>query len=171
MQQAKYRWSEDEFLNATYSDFEYGPLSGRNKASKWIIIGTLAGLVLLNMYQNNWQFEVWNLAIIAVGVGWFFLRGALMLKMFARAYKRSNLDGKEFTLKWNEKEFNLQLDKNPSQNLAWEDVKQITQVNEGFLIYPGPIWLPNKAVEGTSVPELAVFFKRKTPEFKNSTKN
>lgn len=167
--QAKYTWTEEKFLQAAYNDFERGPLSARNKSSRWIIVATLAGLVILNMYQNNWHFELWNLAIIAVGVGWFFLRGALMLKMFARAYKRSNLEGKTFSLSWNEKELTLQLGNNPSQTLAWEAVKQITQVKEGFLIYPGPIWLPNEAITGTTAPELAVFFKRKTANLINKS--
>lgn len=169
--QAKYTWTEDTFLQVAYNDFQYGPLSARNRASKLVIIATLAGLLLINLYYNNWQFELWNLAIIAVGVGWFYLRGALMLKMFARAYKRSSLQNKQLSLSWNEKELSVQLADGPKQSLAWEEVKQVTQVNEGFLIYPGPIWLPNNEVKATSVPELTVFLKRKVANFTSHIKN
>lgn len=169
--QAKYTWSEEVFLQAAYNDFQYGPLSARNKASRWIIIGTLAGLLVINLYYNNWQFELWNLAIIAVGVGWFYLRGALMLKMFARAYKRSDLENKQLTLSWNEKELSLQLAHHAKQTLAWEDVKQITQVKDGYLIYPGPVWLPNSQITGTTAPELTVFLKRKVANFQSVIKD
>lgn len=167
-----YRWTENQFVRLALYDFELGPRSARGKATMWLVIFTLAGLLIINIIHRGFTYSVWDLVIIAAGLCWYALRGTLMIRLFARAFKRSGMDGVNLIYKLEEEQIKIQVDAKPEQTLEWSQIKRVIRTQEGFLVYPGPMWLPTARIEeGKTTEELAAFLQRKVVDYQDKSQH
>jgi len=168
----EYSWTEPQFIRLALYDFELGPRSGRGKATMWLVIITLTGLLAINIAHRGFTYSVWDLVLVAVGLCWYALRGTLMIRMFARAFKRSGMDGVNLKYKLEEEKITLQVDAKPEQVLEWTQIKRVIRTQEGFLVYPGPMWLPAARIEeGKTTEELAAFLQRKVTDYQDKSQH
>ena len=168
----EYSWTEPQFVRLALYDFELGPRSGRGKATMWLVIFTLAGLLAINIAHRGFTYSVWDLVLIAAGLCWYALRGVLMIRMFRRAFKRSSMDGVNLKYKLEEEKITIQVDAKPEQTLEWNQIKRVVRTQEGFLVYPGPMWLPTACIEeGKTTEELAAFLQRKVVDYRDKSQH
>ncbi len=168
----EYRWTEPQFVRLAFYDFELGPRSGRGKATMWLVIVTLVGLLAINIAHRGFTYSVWDLVLIALGLCWYALRGPLMTRMFVRAFKRSGMDGVNLKYNLEEEKITIQIDAKPEQILEWNQIKRVVRTQEGFLIYPGPRWLPAARIEeGKTTEELAAFLQRKVVDYRDKSQH
>lgn len=166
----EYRWTESQFVRIALYDFEVGPRSGRGKATMWLVIFTLIGLLTINIAYRGFTYSVWDLVLIAAGLCWYTLRGSLMVRMFARAFKRSGMDGVNLKYNLEEEQLKVQVDAKPEQTLEWSKIKRVIRTQEGFLVYPGPMWLPLARIEeGKTADELGAFLQRKVVDYRDKS--
>lgn len=168
----EYPWTEPQFVRLALYDFELGPRSGRGKATMWLVIFTLAGLLAINIAHRGFTYSVWDLVLIAAGLCWYALRGVLMIRMFRRAFKRSGMEGVNLKYKLEEEKITIQVDAKPEQTLEWNQIKRVVRTQEGFLVYPGPMWLPAARIEeGKTTEELAAFLQRKVVDYRDKSQH
>lgn len=167
-----YRWTENQFVRLALYDFEVGPRSGRGKATMLLVIFTLVGLLAINIAHRGFTYSVWDLVLIAAGLCWYALRGTLMIRMFRRAFKRSALEGVNLSYDLQEEQIKIQVDEKPEQTLEWAQIKRVIRTKEGFLVYPGPRWLPTTRIEeGKTTEELAAFLQRKVVDYRDKSEH
>lgn len=168
----EYRWTEPQFVRLALYDFELGPRSGRGKATMWLVIFTLVGLLAINITHRGFTYSVWDLVLIAAGLCWYALRGTLMMRMFARSFKRSGMEGTHLKFDLDEEQIKIQVDAKPEQVLEWTQIKRVVRTQEGFLVYPGPMWLPSARIEeGKTTEELAAFLQRKVVDYQDKSQH
>lgn len=168
----EYRWTEAQFLRLALYDYEVGPRSARTKTVLLLVIFTLLGLMVINWFYRGLQFSVWDLVLIAVGLCWYSLRGPLLVRMFNRAFKRSGMDGLNLCFDVKEEGIHIQVTDRPEQQLAWSDIRKVIRTREGFLVYPGPMWLPSAKLEdGADTEALAALLKRKATDYQDRSQH
>ncbi|GLR63839.1 hypothetical protein [Marinospirillum insulare] len=168
----EYRWTESQFIRLALYDFELGPRSGRGKATMWLVIFTLIGLLAINIAHRGFTYSVWDLVLIAAGLCWYTLRGTLMKRMFKRAFKRSGMDGVNLKYSLDEEQLKIQVAAKPEHTLEWKQIKRVIRTQEGFLVYPGPRWLPAARIEdGRTTEELAAFLQRKVVDYRDKSQH
>lgn len=166
----EYRWTEPQFIRLALYDFELGPRSGRGKATMWLVIFTLVGLLTINIMHRGFTYSVWDLVLIAAGLCWYALRGTLMIRMFARGFKRSGMDGVNLKYALEEEQITIQVDAKPEQVMEWSQIKRVIRTQEGFLVYPGPMWLPVARIEEErTADELGAFLQRKVVDYRDKS--
>lgn len=167
-----YRWTENQFVRLALYDFELGPRSGRGKATMWLVIITLTGLLAINIIHRGFSYSVWDLVLVAAGLCWYALRGRLMTRMFVRAFKRSGMEGVNLKYNLEEEQIKIQVDTKPEQTLEWSQIKQVIRTQEGFLVYPGPMWLPVARIEEErTADELGAFLQRKVVDYRDKSQH
>lgn len=168
----EYPWTESQFVRLALYDFELGPRSGRAKATMWLVIFTLIGLLAINIVHRGFTYSVWDLVLIAAGLCWYALRGTLMIRMFKRAFKRSGMKGVNLKYNLEEEQITVQVDAKPEQTLEWPTIKRVIRTQEGFLVYPGPMWLPNASLEeDKTANELGAFLQRKVVDYRDKSQH
>lgn len=167
-----YRWTEPQFIRLALYDYEVGPRSGRGKLTFGLVIFTLVGLLVINLVQRGFTFSIWDLVLIALGLCWYALRGSIMIRMFSRAFKRSGMDGLNLEFDLKEEGIGIKVTDRPEQSLEWSQIKKVIRTRDGFLVYPGPIWLPSARIEdGATTDELAALLQRKVTDYQDKSQH
>ncbi len=168
----EYPWTESQFVRLALYDFELGPRSGRGKATLLLVIFMIIGFLAINIVHRGFTYSVWDFVIVAAGLCWYALRGALMIRMFGRAFKRSGMDGVNLKYNLEEEQIKIQVDEKPEQTLEWSTIKRVIRTQEGFMIYPGPMWLPAARLEeDRTADELAALLQRKVTDYRDKSQH
>ncbi|SFX33045.1 hypothetical protein [Marinospirillum alkaliphilum] len=163
-----YTWTQSQFIRLALYDYELGPQRLRSKLTMALVIVTLAALLLNNLYHRNFEFSIWDLVLVAVGLCWYALRGSIMVRMFTRSFKRSGMEGLELNFDVKEEGINIQVTDRPQQQLEWGQIKRVIRTRDGFLVYPGPMWFPAAKLEdGATTEELAALLQRKVEDYQD----
>lgn len=164
----EYRWTEPQFIRLALYDYELGPQRIRSKLTMALVIFTLLGLLLNNLYHRGFEFSVWDLVLIALGLCWYALRGSIMVRMFTRSFKRSGMEGLNLVFDVKEEEIAIQVTDRPAQSLEWSQIKRVIRTKDGFLVYPGPMWLPAARIEdGSTADQLGALLQRKVTDYQD----
>lgn len=168
----EYRWTEAQFLRLALYDYEVGPRSGRSKMVLGLVIFTLLGLLVINWFHRGFEYSVWDLVLIALALCWYALRGPMLTRLFIRSFKRSGMDGLNLCFDVKEEGIHIQVTDRSEQQLAWSDIRKVIRTREGFLVYPGPMWLPSTRLEdGADTEALAALLKRKVTDYQDRSQH
>lgn len=167
-----YAWSEPQFIRQALYDYELGPRRQRQRLLLLLTLITVTGLIVINMSFRGFSFSVWDLVLIAAVLCWYTLRGTLLTWSLERAYRRSGVEGVKLTYQVNEGGIRLTVNQGTEQVWDWAQMKRVIRTREGFLLYPGPMWLPLRHLSETANPdELAALLQRKVVDYQDRSQH
>lgn len=163
--QVAYHWSRAQFVRASLYDYELGPNSRRRKVVTAVVIIAILGTLALNYAHRG--FAQSDLVLVAVGLLWYAMRGKLLAWSFRRAFDRAQNTPMALQFDLTEDELVTHVN-DQTQRMSWSQLKRVIRTPEGFLLYPGPIWLPVAHLqEEASAEQLAALLQRKVDDYQD----
>ncbi|WP_416886859.1 YcxB family protein [Marinospirillum sp.] len=167
-----YAWSEPQFVRQALYDYEVGPRRQRQRLLLGLTLVTVLGLILINMSYRGFSFSIWDLVLIAAVLCWYTLRGTLLTWSLGRAYRRSGIDGVKLAYEVDESGVKLKVNQAAEQSWPWSQMKRVVRTREGFLLYPGPMWLPLRHFpEDVNPDEFAALLQRKVVDYQDHSQH
>ncbi len=162
----EYTWTEARFIESALLDHRYGPYGRRHRLFTSVILMALMTFIALQIGQRG---LMWTDALLLFGIGaWLLLRKHLLIRLFKRSYRRAAQDQMQLTFELTDEGIEAGLKDQPSQQVEWRYIHQVIRVKKGFLVYPGPYWLPNESLQGeVKVAEVGALFQRKVDDYKD----
>lgn len=163
-----YEWNENQFLHSALYDYQLGGQKDRRQIFLWLVVVALLGVFLIKWLDQG--FQVWDVFILLVAGAWFAVRRRLLIRMFKRAFQRSDQQSLQLRFELDESGVEAQVNDKPPQVYSWQDIHQVVRTEKGFLLYPGLLWLPFSGLEKDANPEeVAALLQRKVNRYKDKS--
>jgi len=163
-----YEWNESQFLHSALYDYQLGGQKDRRQVFLWLVVVALLGVLFIKWLDQG--FQALDLLILALGLFWFAVRRKLLVRMFKRAFRRSDQQNLQLHFELDEEGVRVQVNQKPPQVYSWQDIRQVVRTEKGFLLYPGLLWLPFSGLEeGAHPEEVAALLQRKVSHYKDKS--
>lgn len=164
-----YRTNQETFMQQVLNDYYLGPTSWRGRLHKIVIIFALCGWSGFNLNKLNFMHLGISLGLLVLFFVWLAWRKKLLVKMLERKFQSVNQPSQELEYLLSEESLSLNLDEKTVAR-PWPEFTQAINCSEGFLLYPGPIWLPKNALVEANELEAAAFLQRKINDYSDKSK-
>ncbi|WP_114418772.1 YcxB family protein [Marinospirillum perlucidum] len=166
--QFDYCWNERQYLRAGFYDYLLGAQQGRRRLLLGVVLISLVALLAWKWLDRG--FQLVDSVLIILGGVWLLARTRLLLWMFRRSFHRSGQKDLQLHLELTEAALRVQVDDHEPQDYPWSEMERIVQTERGFLIYPGPFWLPLDGLQGeVKASEVAAFLKRQVANYQDKS--
>ena len=163
-----YSWDESQFLKSALYDYYCGAQEQRRRLFLGAVLIAILGFLALKWVEQG--VDLLDVALVALAGIWLSLRRRLLVRMFRRAFQRSGQSGLELSYTLNEEGLIAQVNDRPPQTYGWEEIQKVIRTEQGFLLYPGMLWLPLSALEGDYTPgEVAALMQRKVNTYQDKS--